>query len=549
MSDQPFSFGHCDVSPGRRELKRDGKVISLGSRCFDILLTLASKPGQIVSKDELITRVWQGRIVEENSLESQMSRLRQALGSDRKAIRTVAGRGYQLVADTSGLPAGESAIRVVDLPARRSRLIGRDSDLRELEEMAATCRLITLTGAGGVGKTSLAIELARRLAARFPDRVCIAELAPVTQAEFVLATVASALGLVTTDGDISVESIIFLNQSKRVVLVLDNCEHLIEASAAIVDVLLRTCPFLQIIATGREPLRIGAEQVYRVAPLDVPDAENDDVADVMSYSAIELFEARLCHGQIPSAMDPRSVALKIQICRRLDGIPLAIELAAARVEVFGVVGVAERLGSMFEGLLGGNRSALPRQQTLSATLDWSYGLLPAEERAVLLGLSVFAGEFSLESAIAVISSAELPSDCVIDSIINLVYKSLVVPNTAGLEAKYRLPEMTRVYARRKSTEGTDMECFLKRHARYFCHRLQAIDAKGDFDLPIDALLDDVRAAIQWSFSENGDVTLGTGLTAALPCWMKRLLIEECQPSVGLVPPNTLGRATEETRAA
>jgi len=289
-----------------------------------------------------------------------MSRLRQALGSDRKAIRTVAGRGYQLVADTSGLPAGESAIRVVDLPARRSRLIGRDSDLRELEEMAATCRLITLTGAGGVGKTSLAIEVARRLAARFPDRVCIAELAPVTQAEFVLATVASALGLVTTDGDISVERIIFLNQSKRVVLVLDNCEHLIEASAAIVDVLLRTCPFLQIIATGREPLRIGAEQVYRVAPLDVPDAENDDVADVMSYSAIELFEARLCHGQIPSAMDPRSVALKIQICRRLDGIPLAIELAAARVEVFGVVGVAERLGSMFEGLLGGNRSGLPR---------------------------------------------------------------------------------------------------------------------------------------------------------------------------------------------
>jgi predicted ATPase/DNA-binding winged helix-turn-helix (wHTH) protein len=479
MSDQAFrefSFGHCEVLPERRELRRDGKAISLGNRAFDILLSLAVSRGRVISKDELIAMVWPGRIIEENSLESQVSLLRRALGADRAAIRTIAGRGYQLISDTFNSREDASTAQIVNLPASISRLIGRERALDQLEDAAKTCRLITLVGAAGIGKTRLAIELARRLAERAFECVRIADLASVSQSEFVPMVIASTLGLASCGKESWLKTISSHLEQKRVLLVLDNCEHLIDASAGAVDALLRSCPFLQVIATSREALRVEGEYVYRVPSLDVPDPGNDDGIDVLRYSAIQLFEARLSRGLVPS--DSRSIALKTKICRRLDGIPLAIELAAARVEVFGIAGVYDRLESLFEPLTTGSRTALPRQQTLSATLDWSYDLLPEKERTVLLGLSIFAGEFTLEAAISVLGVLAVPATVVVDSIVNLVYKSLVVPHTDDPEAKYKLLEMTRIYARRKLSDSPDLEGLSRLHANYVRRQLQAEDELG-----------------------------------------------------------------------
>jgi predicted ATPase/DNA-binding winged helix-turn-helix (wHTH) protein len=532
-----FSFGRCEISPARRELKREGQVITLSDRGFDLLLALTTTHGRIISKSDLMALVWPGRIVEENTLEAQVSLLRRALGSDREAIRTVARRGYQFVAETQ-VAAEEPAPRVVSLPASRSRLIGRDRALEQLVDMAGNCRLITLVGAGGIGKTRLAIELARRLADCFADRVCIAELGSVSQADFVPMTVASALGFAPPDGNPSSGHIAAALDSKHALLVLDNCEHLIDACAAIVDAMLRAAPFLKVIATSREPLRIEGEQIYTVASLDVPDDGSDDSATVMSYSAIRLFEARLSHGQIPSATDAQSVALKARICRRLDGIPLAIELAAARVAVFGLAGVAERLDGLFDVLTGGSRTALPRQQTLTATFEWSYELLAAEERAVLARLSMFAGQFSLDAACAVAGTAELPPATVLDCIVNLVSKSLISPDIAGPKAKYRLLDMTRVFARQKLAESGKLEHFAKRHSEYFCRQLQAVEANWETVLTADSIIwfeahvEDLRAALLWNFSQNGDVALGIELTAAaIPYWVQRSHFAECLGSV------------------
>jgi predicted ATPase/DNA-binding winged helix-turn-helix (wHTH) protein len=552
MTEQPsrnFAFGHCEVSPMRRQLKRDGEVIALSNPAFDILIFLAEFPGRTITKNELMARVWPGRIIEENSFEAQVSALRRALGPDREVIRTFPGRGYQFVASARSDSAAVPAPHIVLLPACGSPLIGRDTALDEIAAMTATCRLITLVGSGGIGKTKLAVEAARRIAGRFPDRVCIAELAPVAQAEFLPSTVASALGFTPADGNVSFDRIGAALSTKRVLLVLDNCEHLIDASAAIVDALLDAAPFLHVIATSREALRVEGEHLYRVASLEVPELNeiagiheagdvDIDIAAVMACSAMQLFEARLGEGQAASASDARSVALKAGICRRLDGIPLAIELAAARVSAFGVAGVWERLTELFSVLTGGSQIALRRQQTLVATLDWSYQLLAPDERTVLARLSVFADQFSLDAAQLVVASTGLATAAVIACTAGLVSKSLLCSDTTRPEATYRLLDMTRAYARRKLIEHAGIQHFSKRHAEYFCARFEVAEASRKTALtlawiaPFEAHIEDLRAAIRWSFSQDGDAGLGIKLTAAaLPYWIERSLVAECLANV------------------
>lgn len=544
-------FGDCSVARARRRLLRHDRAVDVGDRAFDLLMALIDAQGNVLTKDQLMDRVWPGRIVEENTLEGQISMLRRALGKDRVSIRTIAGRGYQFVGElrrqfprTAYTPFSP-AQQLVDasiplpqstadnLPASVSKLIGREVALNEITELALSHRLITLVGTGGIGKTRLAIEAARSIAERFPDGVFLAELGSVISAEFLPVTVAVALGFSPGDGTASLERIASSIHAKRLLLVLDNCEHLIEASAQLVERLLRTAPTVSVIATSREALRADGEYVYRVTSLEIPNDDNTLPSELMRYGALKMFEARL--GTYQSEKDSlHSAVLKIRICRRLDGIPLALELAATRVPVLGLQGVADRLQDRFQLLTSGARTALPRQQTLRATLDWSYELLPQSERIILGRLSVFANGFSIEEAQAVAATNQISPDAIFDCVANLVSKSLISTDINEDSVRYRLLETTREYAREKlNAQGEKNEVSL-RHATYFLDLFERCEENASEGMTAECRtrysqhLDDFRAAVNWALNDGSNADVGVGLTVAwLPLALQLGLLEEC----------------------
>jgi predicted ATPase len=521
-------FGSCEVLPGKRLLRVHGQAVELHGRAFDVLLTLLEANGQVVSKDELMQAVWAGRIVEENTLEAQISLLRKALGAERAAIRTVSGRGYQLSAHAEQPSPRDNLF----IPASVSRLIGRESALAALEDSIRQQRLVTLIGPGGIGKTRLALACARNLGSLFSDRVCLADLAPLSTDEFLVPTLAAALGLAPASGSASLAQIAASLIGQRILLVLDNCEHLVEATATAVETLLVCNRSLQVLATSREALRIEGEHLFRVAALEVPAADADPHA-VQAASAVQLFEARLEHGHSPLDAVPMAVELKARICRRLDGIPLAIELAAAQVTSLGLRVVAERLENQLDLLAGGNRSALPRQQTLRATLDWSFNLLADNERLLLRRLGVFAGAFGLEAALAVGVSAELSADAVVKGIANLVAKSLLALQHDPSSVKYRLLEVTRSYANEKLREYGETAATHRLHALYLLEVFSSAAPLWEFGasprgVVCEELQEDLREALRWTLDEQRATALGIDLTiAALSFWLQRSQVNEC----------------------
>jgi predicted ATPase/DNA-binding winged helix-turn-helix (wHTH) protein len=534
-------FGDCTLSPARRALTRLGVNVELGERAFDLLLSLVESRGSIVSKDQLMSKVWPGRIVEENTLEGQMSLLRRALGDDRNVIRTIAGRGYQFIgevragaapADASPAAPGLAPVPST-LPACISQLIGRETALAEIAELSQSSRLITLVGTGGVGKTRLAIEAARTIAGRFRDGVFFAELASVASPDLLLVALSQALGYSPGDGVNSLERIGNALHARQLLLVLDNCEHLVDAIAQLVERLLRAAPAIDIIATSREALRAEGEYVYRVASLEIPVSEQTEPSELARYGALRLFEARLGHtgaGEDHAA----SAQLKVRICRRLDGIPLALELAAARVAVLGLQGVADRLDDRFQLLTHGARTALPRQQTLRATLDWSYDLLAPVERAVLARLGVFATSFDVDAAQFVAADGQIGAEEVFESVAGLVTKSLLVPDLSGRASRFRLLETTRVYAREKLLETGEGTQVSLRHASYFltlferCAGEAAEGMSADCRSRYAAHLEDFRLAVGWAFAGAGHADIGVRLTIAwLPLALQLGLLEEC----------------------
>src|SRR5437899_1139074 len=398
-----IEFGRFRVVRHRRELLVDGQPVELGGRAFDTLVALIDAHGTVLGKDDLISRVWPDRVVEENNLQAQISLLRKAFGSDRDLIRTVAGRGYQFTGEIRATAATAAAAMLspaTNLPETVSELIGREAELRDGMDLVAKHRLVTLVGPGGIGKTRLGLEVARHLLPRFPDGVFFAELGPLSSPELVRATVATALGLTLGSGTVSHNSIAAAVGTKQLLLVIDNCEHLIEAAAGMVEALLRTSPAASLLATSREPLRASGEYVYRVPPLAVPAEDNQDIEDVLTYGAVRLFVSRAQAAEPEYVPHVRLAAAMAAICGRLDGIPLAIELAATRIVAFGVDGVAGRLHDRFRLLTGGSRT-LPRHQTMRATLDWSYELLSESEPVSLRRVGVCVGAFTLDAATAV----------------------------------------------------------------------------------------------------------------------------------------------------
>jgi predicted ATPase/DNA-binding SARP family transcriptional activator len=425
-----------------------------------------------------------------------------------------------------------------NLPAPTSELIGRGAAVAEVTELLGAHRLVTLIGAGGIGKTRLGLEVGRDLLPGFAGGAWVAELGPLSDPGLVPVTVAVALGLTLPAGAGSPERVAAALGAKRLLLVLDNCEHVIEAAAHMAEAVLRADPHARVLATSREPLRAPGEYVYRVLPLQVPAEGTEGRENLLQAAAVQLFVARAQALDLRFAVDARSVSIAGAVCRRLDGIPLAIELAAARTATLGVEGLAARLDDRFRLLTGGHRTALPRHQTLQATLDWSYDLLSAIERTVLRRVAIFVGSFTLEAASAVATAADLGAPEVVDSITNLAAKSLVTVEVTGTVTRYRLLETTRAYALEKLTESGELEQVARRHAEYFRDLFERGEvewetrATGEWVVAYGRQIDNVRAALDWAFSPNGDASIGAALTAAsVPLWFQYSLMVECRVRV------------------
>ena len=537
----PFAvleFGRFKVVPHRRAFFVEDKPITLGGRAFDTLLALIDAGGSVIDKDALMRRVWRDRIVEENNLQAQISALRKALGADRDLICTVAGRGYQFTGQTRVTADRPPSAPASSLPEPESELIGRDASVREVIALVTSHRLVTLTGTGGIGKTRLAIEVARRLLPSFADGVGLVELAPLTDPALVPGAVAIALKLVSVRGISSNEGVSAALASRQVLIVLDNCEHMIEAAAHMAEALLRASSGVWVVTTSREPLRAVAEYVYRVPSLDVPDEDTLGVDQVVLYGAVKLFLARAQAAEPRFVLDRRRAAAAVAICRHLDGIPLAIELGAARIAAFGVEGVASRLDDRFRLLTGGSRTALPRQQTLRATMDWSHELLSPPERVLLRRLSVLVGSFSLDAAASIAGGAGLAGGDVDECLANLVAKSLVSVDFGSAVPSYRLLETTRAYARERLEESREVERCSRRHAEYYRELFERARAALE-DRPTaewlamyGPALDDLRAALDWAFAPDGDTAIGIALTtAAVPPLFQLSLLGECRARV------------------
>ena len=545
-------FGRFRLDALRRELFADGVPVAIGSRAFDVLLVLVEAHGELVTKDELLRRVWSGTIVEENTLQFQISTLRKALGPDRGFIRTIAGRGYRFVAEviapdgedeTSSDPAASIGRRrdlghdlppPTNLPAPMSDLVGREARLSDVSDLVAAHRLVTLIGIGGVGKTRLGLELGRRLLAKFADGVWLVELGPLLRPELVLPTIASVLGLAEA-GPATPERLVAALASKNLLLLLDNCEHVIDAAAQMAEAMLRAAPTMRVIATSREPLRVEGEWVYPIPPLAVPPEGDPDSEDLLQYGAVRLFVER-ARAADPDFSADRGVLVAIAaICRRLDGIPLAIELAASRVAALGIEELAARLNDRIDLLTRGSRTVLPRQRTLRATLDWSYDLLTEIERLILRRLAVFAGGFTLTAASAVAASGEITPSGVVDCIGNLVAKSLVTADVGGPQARCRLLETTRAYAFEKLTESGEIDQVVRRHAGFYRDLFERAVTEWERRSTAEMLdaygrdIDNLRAALNWAFSPTGDSSLGVALTiAVVPLWFTLSLMDECR---------------------
>jgi predicted ATPase len=475
--------------------------------------------------------------------------LRKALGAERGLIRTVSGRGYQFTGEIRILSASpdrgdataaepRALLPPTNLPQSISELIGREDELREIVGLAGAYRLVTLTGAGGIGKTRLVLAAGRRLLPEFADGVWLVELASLSDANLVPSRVAGVLRLGLASNNIIPEYVAHVIGDRKLLLVLDNCEHLIGAAANLAETLLALCPSITILATSREILRIQGECIYRVLPLDVPSVEFIESVAILQHSAAQLFIARAAEAGVDLASNSQHSSMIAAICRHLDGIPLAIEFAAARAATLGIEQVAAGLRDRFELLTTGRRTALPRHRTLRATLDWSFELLSEAERELLRRLAIFSGPFSLAAACAVTGEA-ITAAAVAVGIADLVGKSLVIKTVDSAVTQFRLLETTRAYALDRLNASSAFVEVARRHARYFLGILGTVDELRQSQ-PVDKHLatfrdyaDEIHAALEWAFSPAGDPAIGMAVTiAAVPLWFELFQIVVARTRLG-----------------
>ncbi len=545
MDAQAISFGPFRLLAEQRLLLEGDRPVRLGSRAFDILAALVERPGEVLGKEQLIARAWPQTVVEESNLKILVSALRRALGDGQGGNRyviTVPGRGYNFVAPVRR----EETLRTASAPPTRStpphnlpfavtRMIGREEAVAALVSRLSRQRLLTVVGPGGIGKTTVALAVAERVTTNYEHGVWQVDLAPLGDPRLVPSAVATVLGLEILTEDPHAALVAALRDN-RMLLLLDNCEHVIEAVAGLVAALLGGARGVSILATSREPLGLAGEYKYRLAPLGNPQPSSRlTAAEAAAFPAVQLFVERVTAIVEDFALTDANAPTVVQICRRLDGLPLAIEFAAPGVSVLGVEGLAARLDDSLPLLGMRRREAMPRYQTMRAVVDWSYGLLSEGEQLFFRALGIFAGGFTVEAAAAVAVDPATTRIDTIDRLADLVAKSLVVADVSAARPRFRLLDTTRAYAIEQLDESSECDRVARRHAEYYRNLFKRVEdhaptrPRAEWLADCAREIDNLRAALDWSFSSPAHVAIGMELTATyVSVWMNLSLAAECR---------------------
>jgi predicted ATPase/DNA-binding winged helix-turn-helix (wHTH) protein len=545
MDGSTISFGPFRLLAAQRLLLEGDKPVRLGSRAFDILAALVERASEVVTKEDLIARAWPQTFVEEANLKIQVSALRRALGDGQDGHRyvvTVPGRGYNFVAPVSPAVASSGPLTPTaapagphNLPIAVTRMIGREEAGAAIMSRLSRGRLVTVVGPGGIGKTTLALEVAERMIASYEHGVWLIDLASLSDPRLVPSAVAGVLGLEIHAEDL-LPGLIGNLSDKRMLLVLDTCEHVIDAAVSLAVAVLSGAPGVTILATSPEPLGVAGEHEYRLGPLRGPPPSSElSAADAAAFPAVKLFVERAAAIVEDFALTDANASLVAEICRRLDGLPLAIEFAAPRLEVLGLEGVAAHLDDSLPALAARRRTALPRHRTMRAVVDWSYSLLSEEEQQFFRAVGIFTGGFTVEAAAAVATDAPGTRIDAIDHLADLVAKSLVVADVSGANPRFRLLDTTRAYTLEKLDDSGERERTARRHANCYRQLFEHAEEEAATRLRTEWLadyaseIDNLHAALDWAFSPGGDGSIGVALTAgAVALWMSLSLLEECR---------------------
>lgn len=519
-----FGFGNFELFPDRQILLRDGVIVRVGSRAFEILKVLVESPGQIISKDILLSRVWPNTYVEEDNLKVNIAALRRALGDTVDApqyVASVFGRGYRFIApvqalDLSGPWSETSAMQPVKggFPAVPTSIFGRADTIASILADLKTARLVTVVGEGGVGKTTVAIAAVCAAARENRVRAVFIDLATVHEEQHIPMAIAASLGLASGSSDI-IADIAQAIGAQKLILLFDNCEHLMPGVAARIDQMLSLLEGLRIVATGREQLRLRSERILRLGGLKCDPRSAPTAIEARAYPAAELFATRALERAQYEIADADAPAV-VEICRRLGGNPLAIELAATRTATFSPAKIMESLEGALHLLRHGPPGVPLRQQSLLATLDWSYNLLSEREASVLRTVSVFAGDFGITGA-SVVSG--LPAEEVVDCLTQLYAKSLLAPSGASDVFRYRLLETTGSYCLERLQASGEEQIVRRRHAEYLAKVLERAAQDWntrparEWGATYARCIDDLRAALAWA-EGRGDRSLVVRLTVA-----------------------------------
>ncbi len=526
------SFGPFRFSPAEGRLTRNGEPVKLGSRAADILRVLIENDGNVVANQDILSKVWSGVFVEDVCLRVHIAALRKALDigdASFSPVRNVPGRGYAFAAATTRttVKTTVSVQPLFRLPALPPRTISRDDELAELCAKVAAERLVTIVGAGGMGKTTMALAVGHALLDEYAGAVAFVDLVPVTDSRGLAMALISSFGLRPRTGS-PVPELVSLLAARQALLILDNAEHLLSDVSSLCEQLLGALPSLRILVTSREALRAAGEAVHRMRPLRSPeDPPSCTPAEIAAFPAVRLFLDKMANGgaaRTPSDAELETIAV---ICCKLGGVALAIELAAGRVGSFSLKEIAALLDSQIALRWPGRRTAPPHQQTMSATLDWSYDLLEDREKKVLRRLSVFTGGFTLGDVCAVLSEPTFDSETISGAFEGLLAKSLVSAEVGSGTTRYKLPQITRAYCELKLNEAGEQRIFRLQHAQYFRDRIQqeaSEGGRGGEPPNVSADMDNIRSALQWALGDDGDLLLGIDLAASSDqLWFERAL--------------------------